>query len=258
MNKLVKSSWERCKDNNIKPSMLKPQMYIGRSKIKESVKDNAAMIDSFFKSCSSLSKVLRDDAVLMLTDKNGVLISLSGSRKIINLVSKSGFEQGAILNELSLGTNAISLSMETKKEIFLKPENHYLDFLKSWHCYATPIVFENSIVGYLDISTLNASIKDEIRMIIELLPYKIAFHMTNYKVNEKCVGTKSIDVTTRQKDIANMILLGLTEKQIATKLFIATSTVKYHKSQLFEKLDVKNTTQFIKKYYELDIAASYS
>lgn len=258
MNKLVKSSWKRCMDNNISSKMLKPQVGLCKSELKDILKNNDSMIDSFFKSCSSLSKVLKDDAILILTDKNGVLVSLSGSKKMVSAVSKCGFEQGAVMSELSLGTNAISLAMESNRDIFLKPEHHYLDFLKTWHCFATPIVFENNIVGYLDISTLNASIREEIMMIIELLPYKIAFHMTNNKMNAKCTGLKPVDITDRQKDIADMILLGLTEKQIATKLFIATSTVKYHKSQLFEKLDVKNTTQFIKKYYDFDIAVSYS
>src|SRR5690606_34972938 len=48
------------------------------------------------------------------------------------------------------------------------------------------------------------------------------------------------DLTDREVDVLLCIWEGLTNNEIAEKLFISLSTVKYHISNLYTKLDVKN------------------
>jgi two-component system nitrate/nitrite response regulator NarP len=42
---------------------------------------------------------------------------------------------------------------------------------------------------------------------------------------------------------------GLTNKQLSTRLGISTNTVKFHLSNIFDKLSVKNRAQAIAFYY---------
>lgn len=50
-------------------------------------------------------------------------------------------------------------------------------------------------------------------------------------------------LTAREAEIAKLVLLGLTNKEIAESLYIAESTVKKHLSSIFDKFEVKNREQ---------------
>ena len=54
---------------------------------------------------------------------------------------------------------------------------------------------------------------------------------------------KQHDLTDRELDVLLCIWEGLSNKEIADKLFITVSTTKYHVSNLYLKLDVKNRNQ---------------
>jgi len=61
-------------------------------------------------------------------------------------------------------------------------------------------------------------------------------------VEEACaaaVATNELDVlTTREREVVELLAQGMTNKEIATELFITTNTVKRHLKSIFEKLDV--------------------
>ncbi|WP_440434780.1 response regulator transcription factor [Parafilimonas sp.] len=59
------------------------------------------------------------------------------------------------------------------------------------------------------------------------------------------VSEKIVRITNREKEIALLSAQGLTNKAISTKLYLAESTIKFHKSKLFKKLGVSNITEAI-------------
>jgi DNA-binding CsgD family transcriptional regulator len=60
-------------------------------------------------------------------------------------------------------------------------------------------------------------------------------------------------ISKREGEILILIDEGLSNQQIADKLFISESTVKKHISNLFQKLQVERRTESIKKAKELSI-----
>ena len=57
----------------------------------------------------------------------------------------------------------------------------------------------------------------------------------------------SLSITNREMEVLLGINKGLSNKQIAEKLFLSESTIKTHTSNLFSKLDVNRRTQaFVK------------
>ena len=54
-------------------------------------------------------------------------------------------------------------------------------------------------------------------------------------------------LTSREKQILQMISDGLSTKMIADKCFISVHTVETHRKHLLEKLDVRNSMELIKK-----------
>jgi DNA-binding CsgD family transcriptional regulator len=54
-------------------------------------------------------------------------------------------------------------------------------------------------------------------------------------------------ITRREKEVIELIATGLTNVEIAEKLFISTTTVDSHRKNLLAKFEVKNTAALINK-----------
>lgn len=67
------------------------------------------------------------------------------------------------------------------------------------------------------------------------------------------VGHMQVKMTAREKEILPLIVKGLTDKQIAEKLFLSLYTVKNYRNNLLLKLDVKNTAELITKSLKLGL-----
>lgn len=60
-------------------------------------------------------------------------------------------------------------------------------------------------------------------------------------------------ITRREKEVLQLIAEGLTNTEIAYKLFISVPTVNTHRKSIIEKFDVKNTATLIGKAIKLGI-----
>lgn len=60
-------------------------------------------------------------------------------------------------------------------------------------------------------------------------------------------------ISKRELEVLQWMARGLSNQEIADKLFVSLNTVKTHSSNLFQKLDAKNRTQAVQKGRELRI-----
>ena len=61
------------------------------------------------------------------------------------------------------------------------------------------------------------------------------------------------NVSDREKEILQLIAFENTAQEIAAQLYISINTVKTHKRNLLDKLDVKNMAGLVRKGFELGI-----
>ena len=61
--------------------------------------------------------------------------------------------------------------------------------------------------------------------------------------NEKRIG--ELGITPRELEILGLIAAGLSNREIADRLFVSENTVKTHSSRLFDKLGAKRRTQAV-------------
>ncbi len=66
---------------------------------------------------------------------------------------------------------------------------------------------------------------------------------------------KKLEISKREMDVLQLMAEGLSNQEIAEKLFVSLNTIKTHTSNLFEKLDVKRRTQAIEKAKRLSLIA---
>lgn len=67
------------------------------------------------------------------------------------------------------------------------------------------------------------------------------------------VKLQQLGITARELEILELIAGGLSNREIAEKLFVSENTVKTHSSRLFEKLSAKRRTQAVQIGKELQL-----
>ena len=72
-----------------------------------------------------------------------------------------------------------------------------------------------------------------------------------FSVNE--VKLRDLGITKREHEILALIAEGLSNREIAEKLFVSENTIKTHSSRLFDKLSAKRRTQAVQIGKELGL-----
>ena len=73
--------------------------------------------------------------------------------------------------------------------------------------------------------------------------------LENFVINSESL--KSFGVSDRELEVLQLMAKGLSNQEIANKLFVSLHTVKTHSSNLYSKLNVKRRTQAIQKAREI-------
>ncbi|HRP37677.1 MAG TPA: helix-turn-helix transcriptional regulator, partial [Candidatus Dojkabacteria bacterium] len=63
--------------------------------------------------------------------------------------------------------------------------------------------------------------------------------------NDEWTETPVLKLNNREKEILMLAVQGYTMAQIASKLFISTDTIKFHRKNIFSKLGVKRISEAI-------------
>ena len=66
---------------------------------------------------------------------------------------------------------------------------------------------------------------------------------------------QKLGLSSRESEVLVLMAEGLSNQEIADRLFLSLATVKTHSSNLFEKLDVKRRTQAVDKARQLKLIA---
>jgi two-component system, NarL family, response regulator LiaR len=90
--------------------------------------------------------------------------------------------------------------------------------------------------------------KTKEKVIIREVPVAVGgpFVLNEAKLNE-------LGVTPRELEILDLIAKGLSNREIAEKLFVSENTVKTHSSRLFDKLSARRRTQAVQIAKELGL-----
>lgn len=104
-------------------------------------------------------------------------------------------------------------------------------------------MMQNGASGYV----LKNATREEIIEAIEvvMLGKKFLSHEAATTIREN-KDAKIPVITRREKEVLQLIAEGLTNNQVAEKLFISTTTVDSHRNSLLSKFETKNTANLIR------------
>lgn len=114
-------------------------------------------------------------------------------------------------------------------------------------------MLKNGADGYLLKNTDKHELICAIKSVMKnerFLPEKIKEILLNESLGSKNTPYFIPKLTSREKEILLLTSKELTTVEIAEKLFISTKTVESHKSNLFQKLGVKNSAGLVRVAFE--------
>ncbi len=68
-------------------------------------------------------------------------------------------------------------------------------------------------------------------------------YLTDFNINEEEI--KRLNLSKRELEVLQLMAEGLSNQEIAEKLFVSLNTIKTHSAQIFEKMEVKRRTQAV-------------
>ena len=113
-------------------------------------------------------------------------------------------------------------------------------------------MMENGASGYLLKNAERQEIIDAIKIIIKGKTY-LSFDAGQALKSVAELQNSNPPLTKREKEVLLHLSEGLTNTQIAEKLFISPDTVDSHRKNLHTKLNVKNTAMLIRKAIECQL-----
>jgi DNA-binding CsgD family transcriptional regulator len=86
---------------------------------------------------------------------------------------------------------------------------------------------------------------------LRLTRRKVVIADPDFKLNE--AELQRLGVSKREYEVLELIAQGLSNQEIADKLFVSLNTVKTHSSNLFIKLEARRRTQAVRRAKELGL-----
>lgn len=165
-------------------------------------------------SCLSFLKLHEPDVILM----------------DINLPDKSGIDLCKEVKQLHPAVAVLGLSTFNQQAIIKN-------------------MMDNGASGYV----LKNATKEELLEAINSIIKGKAYYSFEVLSSLRKAEPNQLLITRREKEVLLLIAEGLTNAEIAEKLFVSIPTVNTHRKSLLEKFDVKNTAMLIGKATKLDL-----
>ena len=157
----VADGWRRCKDAGVNPIGGRGRRVTDEvfASIREA---NAELIDAAMPIMQSVFDIVRRTGFLMvLTDGAGYVLETMGDERVLAKSGDLRFVPGALWDNASVGTNAISVALDSNTAIQMAGAEHYCRTHHAWTCSAAPIHGEGGeIIGCLNMSGDAADVHD--------------------------------------------------------------------------------------------------
>jgi two-component system, NarL family, response regulator LiaR len=156
-------------------------------------------------------------------------------------------------------TDKKSLLLRNKATILYSMSLAFLLFLLKW-LELRFIIFDHSFeiyIGFIAVIFTALGIwlalkisKPKIRTVVVEKEVYVARN-ENFVLDTSLIH--QLEISKRELEILGLLAQGLSNQEIATKLFVSLSTVKTHLQKLFEKLEVKRRIQAVEKAKRLNL-----
>lgn len=192
-------------------------------------------------------KIFLDGLVSLLSDYDNfeILATATSGEQLIELVNKH--EPDIVITDISMkglsGIEATKLITETKPEIkvlVLSMHTSEEFVLNSVKAGASGYLPKDSPSKEL-IEAINTIARGESYFNREISEQFLKNYIRKHQVEKNLIEKE--DLTAREIELLKLVATGLSNKEIADKLFISIKTVEAHKNHILQKLKLKNSIE---------------
>ncbi|MDJ1505849.1 response regulator transcription factor [Xanthocytophaga agilis] len=153
----------------------------------------------------------------------------------IAMPNLNGIELVQQINQLSIQTKVLFLSMQDKEEYIIE-------------------AMQQGVLGFLPKSTVGEELVTAIHQIAKGKEYfSESVYNTAFKAIRSLHQRVEIRLTPREKEVLQLLALGLSTKLIADRLVVSEYTISNHRANLLRKLAAQNVAELIRKASELNL-----
>ncbi|WP_130804686.1 transcriptional regulator [Acinetobacter ihumii] len=193
--------------------------------------------------------------VIAVGDVGSTIIWTAASRQMRSAAERVHFVEGGQWGEEMVGTNALALSIKTRQSSCVFSNEHYMQSVQDWVCYAAPIIDPHSrqLLGVIDLSTtwtnhnsLGILAAERCASIIQTAlqeQQRQQLYIRAFSIPQVLFNGKNLVLTPRQIEILSILALcsqGLNLETLHQALYgerkVSMGTLKAEMSQLRDVL----------------------
>lgn len=154
MNKYIEASHARCINKGVKPENIFSNRVLEGEALMQKLVQNKELIKTAAPFLEHLYNFVRgSDFFVILNDAEGCILSVTGDEKILSEALRFKMIPGAYMDEVNIGTNAMSLVITEGTPVQVSGKDHFIKAYHKWTCSAAPIEDANGkIIGIIDLT----------------------------------------------------------------------------------------------------------
>ncbi|MEM7106726.1 MAG: response regulator transcription factor [Bacteroidota bacterium] len=192
--------------------------------------------------------VVRKGIKMLISNDEGIEIVAEASSGEEALTMIREFDPDILITDISMpGMTGIELTEAIKNE-----KVHAKVLVLSTYTDEEYILsaFEAGALGYLPKDTDEDQFIAAIKTVAGGEVYytkEVSDILTKSLIKQKRTYADPLELTDREKEILKLIVDGMSNKEVADKLFISVRTVDTHRRNIMDKIDAKNTADLVRK-----------
>ncbi|EPG37402.1 hypothetical protein [Acinetobacter colistiniresistens] len=193
--------------------------------------------------------------VLAVGDMGSTIIWTASCTQMRNAAERVHFVAGGQWQEELVGTNALALSLKTRKSSCVFSNEHYMASVHDWVCYAAPIIdpYSKQLLGVVDLSTtwenhnsLGLLAVERCAAILQMAVQQLQqqqLYLRTFNTAQALMNGQNLTLTPRQIEILVILALcpqGLNLENLHQALYgerkVSLGTLKAEMSHLRDRL----------------------
>ncbi|MBK0062101.1 MULTISPECIES: transcriptional regulator [unclassified Acinetobacter] len=250
LNESIASSWQRSVSAAIpKERSAAPLLSLAQKQ--------PSALDIALQYCGNDLKHVAEQSsmVIAVGDVGSTIIWTAASQQMRSAAERVHFVEGGQWGEEMVGTNALALSIKTRQSSCVFSNEHYMQSVQDWVCYAAPIIDPHSrqLLGVIDLSTtwtnhnsLGILAAERCASIIQTAlqeQQRQQLYIRAFSIPQVLFNGKNLVLTPRQIEILSILVLcpqGLNLETLHQALYgerkVSMGTLKAEMSQLRDVL----------------------
>ncbi|QGU94197.1 AAA domain-containing protein [Clostridium bovifaecis] len=153
-NEMIKKSHERSTYYGVEKERVISTKILKGKDIEFNIKKNNILIKTAVPVMNTLQEILQGSGFfIVLTDDEGCILNTVGDSDILLEAEKMNMIVGAYMDEKSIGTNAMGITIKEDMPIQVSAKEHFINAYHKWTCSAAPIHDSNKkIIGSLNLT----------------------------------------------------------------------------------------------------------